>query len=160
MIVLALLASGAKALDNSGLTIWGTSADQADNLLMVRIGYEMQQRFEVGGTGKWTTANTEWGPTPDYYGVYGLYHLDQALGFYTPEAENQWEELLQALIGNPYFGLEALYNSDTKRVRPNYVIGTLFTAKDDTERRVGFVIEYVTGDAGQDIVNLGLRLKF
>jgi hypothetical protein len=160
LLLCLLMACVSQAGDNEGFTLWGTTSDNADNLLMGRIGYELPQRFEIGATSKWTTSSTEWGPTPDFYGIYGLYHIDEVLGFTDDEPNDEWEELLHNLVGRPYFGLEGLYSSDTKKVRPNFIVGTLFTAKSDEARKIGFVLEYVSGAMGKDIFHLGMRIKF
>lgn len=156
-----LVASG--TLADEGITLWGNSADNADSLLGLRAGYQFDWLAEIGGSVKWTESGPSWGPEPRIYGGYGIMHLKDLLGFYEPSpASNQWQEFLQSLVARPYFGLEILYDDIESVIRPNYIVGTLFTLSEDEEFKVALSIEYDTGDVTsleESAVLLGLRLK-
>jgi len=167
LILLSLLlwlVAGVQAGENEGITLWGASADNADSLLGLRAGYQFDWLAEIGCAVKWTESGPSWGPEPRIYGGYGIMHLNDLLGFYEPSpASNQWQEFLQSLVARPFFGLEILYDDIESVIRPNYIVGTLFTLAEDEEFKVALSVEYNTGDVmslEESAVLLGLRIKF
>jgi len=159
-LLLCLLLAGVTFADD-GITLWGLTADNADSLLNVRVGYETKQRFEFGATAKYLTGNPEFGPEPDLFGGYLIYHINEILGIEDPAPDNPWEELLHRLVGRPYAGGEILISQKgEERARGNVIVGTLFGVADDPDYTVAFAVEYVTGDASDETVTIGARIKF
>lgn len=144
---------------SQGITLWAASADGADNYLNLLLGYE-RNRFEVGGKVVLNTYDLDGSESPSQFGGYMRYHINEFLGFDDPAPDSPWEEILHYLVARSYLGIDLLYSRDSRRIRSNFPIGTLFSVKEDPYFTMAFNVEYTFGDAtDQNYVTLGMRFR-
>ena len=170
IVLLLFMVAGARA--NGGLTLWGITGDGADHAITARVGWTVD-KVEAGACVSWFTAEPEWGPEPDVYGAYGIFHVNEFVDFDDPSPNSLWEDWLHRLVGRPYIGLEGLIPCDghDRTILINYLVGTLITLAEDADTqpdfRLGRVVEYKAGQAvasaadhSDSLVAVGLRYEF
>ena len=153
----------ANAGDWGDWTLWGLTGDGADHTANIRIG-NVKDRVEIGGTVAWWTMRPNWGPEIDAAGIYGIFHMDEIIQVIDPVPNNLWDDFVQAFIGRPYVGIEALMPTQGAQRTPkvNWLAGTLLSTSDDFKRSL--VIEYASGQGvasdAEKILKVGLRIRF
>jgi hypothetical protein len=147
-----------------GLTVWGNMDNSLERLIGLRVGYETDFSVEVGGTALWEVGD-DWDDTPDRYGLYLCYWIDELATVIDSDGYSGYGDLLQLLVAKPYAVVEGLYvrddaNSDNDDMVLGIGAGTAFFAKNDLKRRVALTVEYVTIESYEHKFKLGFRLKF
>ena len=137
-------------------TAWVMTAQDTD--LTARVG-SLKDNVEVGGTAKYgVSSEIEWGPTPQSWGPYLLFHLTQDITVEDEPEASPLKPILDALHARPYAGLELVTNDELNDVQPNWIAGTTFTLSEDGD--VGLVVEYLDGDQQSGDTHVGIVWRF
>jgi len=160
------LAAESNVLDNDvltpttpGIAVWGQIDNSLDRILGLRVGGVTDFAVEIGGTALWQESE-DWDETPEYYGVYVAYWIDEIGLVDDSDGYSGIEDLLHILIARPYFVLEGLYADAEDKIVMGIGAGTAFYAKQDLKQSVAITIEYITIEGYEQKLRTGLRLKF
>ena len=160
------LAAESNVLDNDvltpttpGIAVWGQIDNSLDRILGLRVGGVTDFAVEIGGTALWQESE-DWDETPEYYGVYVAYWIDEIGLVDDSDGYSGIEDLLHILIARPYFVLEGLYADAEDKIVMGIGAGTAFYAKQDIKQSVAITIEYITIEGYEQKLRTGLRLKF
>ena len=138
----------------------GTVMTAQNTDLAIRAGY-IVDNTEVGGVVKYVNSSEiEWGPEPDLYGGYIIFHLTQDVSIKDTPEYSPLRPWLEALHAKPYAGLELVNNSwgDGLQIRPNWIAGTSFVLSE--ESNLALNVEYIDGDASSGDVFIGIQGRF
>lgn len=147
---------------NEELAVWGLGAEGADAQARVGVGSD---DFEVGGSVRYFSDNTDWGPEPDVVGGYFIYHLTQEVTVDDTPKNSPIGPVLEMLVARPYAGAELVVPVvGEKQWGMNWIVGTSFTTQYEGVPWA-IVVEYMHGEEGvaadsDDVVSLGLRWDF
>ena len=128
--------------------------------LAVRAGI-LDGDTEAGVVVKYATSDEiEWGPEPDIYGGYVIFHLTQEVTIEDTPEYSILQPFLETLHARPYAGLEIVGSSDKsmRNFQPNWIAGTAFTLSEDGN--ISLNVEYVDGDFGSSDVFVGIQARF
>ena len=154
LIIVALLCGGCtEQLTTSVMT--GSDTD-----LTVRAGI-IQENTEIGAVVKYgVSSEVEWGPEPDAYGGYVIFHLTQEVTIEDTPEYSLIQPWLERLNARPYAGLELVGSCDDtiSDVQTNWILGTSFTMSEDAD--ISLNIEYIDGDQAAGDVYIGMGYKF
>jgi len=142
-----------------GIAVWGQVDNSLDRILGLRVGGVTDFAVEIGGTALWQESE-DWDETPEYYGMYLAYWIDEIGLVDDSDGYSGIEDLLHMLIARPYFVLEGLYADAEDKIVMGIGAGTAFYAKQDLKQSVAITIEYITIEGYEQKLRTGLRLKF
>ena len=142
-----------------GFAVWGQIDNSLERILGLRVGVVTDFAVEVGGTALWQQGE-DWDETPEYYGMYVAYWIDEIGLVDDSDGYSGIEDLLHMLIARPYFVLEGLYADVEDKIVLGIGAGTAFYAKQDIKQVAGLTIEYMTIEGYEQKLRAGLRLKF
>ena len=142
-----------------GIAVWGQIDNSLDRILGLRVGAVTDFAVEVGGTALWQQSE-DWDETPEYYGMYVAYWIDEIGLVDDSDGYSGIEDLLHMLVARPYFLLEPLYADAKDKIVLGIGAGTAFYARQDVKQTLGLTIEYMTIEGYEEKLRAGLRLKF
>ena len=142
-----------------GIAVWGQIDNSLERIIGLRAGVVTDFAVEVGGTALWQQGE-DWDETPEYYGMYVAYWIDEIGLVDDSDGYSGIEDLLHMLIARPYFVLEGLYADVEDKIVLGIGAGTAFYAKQDLKQVAGLTIEYMTIEGYEQKLRAGLRLKF
>lgn len=153
ILIIVLLLSGC---NESRMTTSVLSGQQTD--LAFRAGI-LDGNTEAGAVVKYDVADEiSWGPQPDAYGGYIIFHLTQDVTIKDTQEISPLQPFLEALHARPYAGLELVGDRSLKDVQPNWIAGTAFTLSEGGN--ISLNVEYVDGDFNSSDVFIGIQGRF
>jgi hypothetical protein len=156
LTVLCTLLCGIVGCEEQQMTVWGITGQDTD--LTARVGV-LENNVEIGATAKYGVASEiEFGPVPDRWGPYLLFHLTQVATIEDTPEPSPLQPFLEALHARPYAGVELVTNDELNDVQPNWIAGSTFTLSEDGN--IGLVVEYLDGDSQSGDTHIGIVGRF
>jgi hypothetical protein len=167
MCLIALLCSMSYAGESNnviisgtpGIVAWGVMDNSLERIIGIRAGYATDFNVEVGVTALWQH-EAEWDTTPDYYGGYVAYWIDELATVGDSDGFSGIEDLLHLLAAKPYAILIPLFDDQKEEITVGVGAGAAFYAKDDIKQRIALTTEYVAIGGYENKLTVGIRIKF
>ena len=142
-----------------GIAVWGQIDNTFERIIGLRAGCVTDYSLEFGGTALWQQTK-DWDETPDYYGVYVVYWIDELALVEDSDGYSGIEDFMHTLVARPYALVEGLYADADDKVVGGVGGGTAFYSKQDKKQTIALTIEYITIEGYEEKLRTGLRFKF